>query len=313
MPALNYKHLRYFWTVARLGSAARAAEALHLSAHAISGQLRQFEAALGVQLIERRGCRLVLTDTGHRLLEYADEIFALGDEALDMLRRPDARQARRFAIGVTDSVPKSVATQLLRAVLQLDQPPRLECREGRLAALLAELSIHRLEAVVADRPMPPEMSVRAYSHLLGASPLAAFCAPALHARLRGDFPALLDGAPCLLPGEDVAFRTPLLRWLADRRLAPRIVAECDDMALLKALGREGEGVFVAPHALADTICRQYGVVCLGQIAEVTAQIFLISTERRIAHPAMRAMQDAARLTLFGDETAPRRRRSDRDA
>src|SRR5690606_2462593 len=207
----------------------RAAEALHLSAHAISGQLRQFEATLGVQLVERRGRRLALTDAGHRLLEYADDIFALGDEALDMLRRPDARQARRFAIGVTDSVPKSVATQLLRAVLQVDQPPRLECREGRLAALLAELSIHRLEAVVADRPMPPDTSVRAYSHLLGSSPLAAFCAPALRNRLAGEFPALLDGAPFLMPGEDVAFHAPLARWLADRRLAPRIVAECDDM------------------------------------------------------------------------------------
>lgn len=98
--------------------------------------------------------------------------------------------------------------------------------------------------------------------------------------------------------------------VADRRLAPRIVAECDDMALLKALGQEGEGVFVAPHALTDTICRQYGVACLGQIAEVNAQIFLITTERRIAHPAMLAMQEAARLTLFGNDAVPRRRRND---
>lgn len=306
MQSLNFKHLRYFWMVGKTGSIVRASEQLHLTPHAISGQLSQFEATLGVALFTRSGRRLELTEVGRRLLDYADGIFALGDEALEMLRHPGERSVQRLVVGIADSVPKSVASRLLMPALALEDPLRLTCREGRLAGLLGDLAVHRLDAVIADRPMPPEVSVRAYSHLLGESPLAVFGAPPVAAALSGTLPAALDGAPFLLPGEDVAFRGNLTQWFAANRVAPRIVAEFDDMALLKAFGQEGAGLFVAPDAIAEFICAQYGVLRIGVIPDVTEQVYLITTARRLTHPGMVAVSRAAREEVFATRPAARR-------
>lgn len=298
MRTLNYKHLRYFWMVAKSGSIARASEQLHLTPHAISGQLSQFEDALGVVLFDRKGRRLTLTDVGKKLLLYADSIFALGDDALAMLQNPTEQSAQRMVIGIADSVPKSVASRLLKPILHQSSAIKLICHEGRLASLMADLAIHRLDAVIADRPMPPNVSVRAFSHLLGESAMSLFGAPQLLKRLKGTFPALLDGAPFLMPGEDVAFRTGLVQWLAGNQLAPRVVAEFDDLALLKAFGQDGEGLFVAPSAIAAFICDQYKVEWLGELPDVSEQLYLITTARRLTHPAMIAMTRVAREEIF---------------
>lgn len=298
MRTLNYKHLRYFWMVAKAGSIARASEQLHLTAHTISGQLSQFEASLGVVLFDRKGRRMELTDVGKKLLGYADGIFSLGDDALEMLRHPSEQRMMRLTIGIADSVPKSVASRLLKPTLHLDDSIKLVCHEGRLAPLLADLAIHALDAVLADRPMPPNVSVRAFSHLLGESTMSLFGAPGLCARLKGTFPALIDGAPFLMPGEDVAFRTGLVQWLAANRLVPKMVAEFDDLALLKAFGQEGEGLFVAPTSISDFICHQYRVRCLGELPDVSEQLYLITTARRLTHPAMVAMTRVAREEIF---------------
>lgn len=298
MRTLNYKHLRYFWMVAKSGSIARASEQLHLTPHAISGQLAQFEDALGVVLFDRQGRRLVLTDVGKKLLSYADGIFTLGDDAMEMLRNPAEQSVQRMVIGVADSVPKSVASRLLKPVLHQSDAIKLICHEGRLASLMADLAIHRLDAVLADRPMPPNVAVRAFSHLLGQSSMSLFGAPALTTRLKGVFPGLIDGAPFLMPGEDVAFRTGLVQWLGANRLAPRVVAEFDDLALLKAFGQDGEGLFVAPSAISAFICDQYKVECLGDLPEVSEQLYLITTARRLTHPAMVAMTRVAREEIF---------------
>lgn len=298
MRTLNYKHLRYFWMVAKTGSIARASEQLHLTPHAISAQLTQFEDALGVVLFDRQGRRLVLSDVGKKLLSYADGIFALGDDALAMLRNPAGQSAQRLVIGIADSVPKSIASRLLKTVLHQAEVIKLICHEGRLASLMADLAIHRLDAVLADRPMPPNVSVRAFSHLLGESRMSVFGAPRLVARLKGVFPAMIDGAPFLMPGEDVAFRTGLVQWLAANQLAPEVVAEFDDLALLKAFGQEGEGLFVAPSAISAFICAQYKVDCLGDLPDVTEQLYLITTARRLTHPAMVAMTRVAHEEVF---------------
>lgn len=297
---LNYKHLRYFWMVARCGSIAAASARLHLTPHAISGQLTQFEHSLGVTLFQRHGRQRTLTDAGRCLLDYADRIFALGDQALAAMRDSGLHARMRIAIGVADSLPKSIAAGLLRTMLRMDPPVRLSCTEGRLPQLIGELGMHHLNAVLADRPMPPGMSVRAFSHLLGRSPLKVFAAPALLERLPRAFPALIDEAPFLMPGEDVAYRPALQQWLDEHDLHPHVVAECDDMALLKALGQSGEGLFVAPGAIAAQIEHQYGVVALGELDAVTQDIYLISTERLLKHPAMREISRAAGALLAHD-------------
>jgi LysR family transcriptional activator of nhaA len=241
MSALNYKHLRYFWMVAKSGSIARACEQLHLTPQAVSGQLRELEEALGVELLRRAGRGLELTEAGRRILSYADEIFSLGDELLDVARDQTTRKILPFAVGIADSVPKSVAHRLVAPALHLPEAVRLICREGRLNALLADLAVHRLDMVIADRPMPTNLNVRGYSHLLGDSDLSVFAAPELAETLGGSFPDLLQGAPFLLPGDDVAIRARLEQWFEARHLYPRIVGEFDDSALLKSFGQAGAG------------------------------------------------------------------------
>lgn len=299
MAGINYKHLRYFWMVAKSGSIARAGEQLHLTPQSISGQLRELEENLGAELFRRAGRGLELTETGRQVLTYAEKIFALGDELVDSLREQPAKSVRRFRIGIADVVPKSIAYRLIEPALHLAEPVRLVCREGRLASLLAELAVHRLDLVIADRPMPSNLNVRGYSHFLGESGMTVFAADALLPGLSGDFPALLDNAPFLLPGEDVVVRPPLLQWFEAQGVRPRIVGEFDDTALLKAFGQAGAGLFVAPTAIAAYVQTQFRVKALGRIDSVKEQLYAITTERQLTHPGIVAISEAAQSAAFG--------------
>ena len=300
MTALNYKHLRYFWAVAKFGSIARASQQLNVAPQSISGQLAELAESLGVALFRRAGRGLELTHTGRRLLGYAEEIFALGDEFLHVARDEAAAKSLPFAVGVSDSVQKSLAYRLVEPALHLAEPVRLICREGRLTSLLAELAVHRLDLVIADRAMPGTLNVRGYSHLLGQSDLTIFGAAGLIDKLGGAFPTLLEGAPFLMPGDDVAIRPSLEQWLQSNNLHPRIVGEFDDSALLNAFGQAGAGLFAAPSAIADYMCDQYRVVPAGGIPSVSEQLFAITTERHLTHPAVVAISEAARHGMFGD-------------
>lgn len=299
MAALNFKHLRYFWMVGKTGSIARAAEQLHLTPQSISGQLSAFESTLGVKLFRRSGRNLELTDAGRRILSYAEEIFVIGDELLDALHDQKARKMLSFRVGIADSVSKSVAYQLVAPALKLGEPVRLVCREGRLTALLADLAVHRLDMIIADHPMPANLNVRGYSHLLGESGLSVFGTRRLAKELRGKFPAVLDNAPFLFPGEDVAVRQKLVQWLDSNDLRPRIIGEFDDSALVKTFGQAGAGLFVAPTAIAGHVCEQYKVTEIGRIESVVEHLYAITTERRLTHPAIVAISKAARQDVFG--------------
>jgi LysR family transcriptional regulator, transcriptional activator of nhaA len=295
---LNFKHLRYFWMVARAGSIARASEQLGLTPQSISGQLGEFENTLGTRLFRRVGRGLELTEAGQAILGHADEIFSLGDDILETLRDQSLVRVSPLRIGISDSVPKSVAHALLQPVLQMEPPLRLICREGRLASLLGELAVHKLDVVLADRSMPGKLNVRGYSHLLGESRLAAFATTALAGRLQGRFPICLEKAPLLLPGEDVAIRPLLLQWFERMRIRPRIVGEFDDSALLKAFGRGGAGVYFAPLVIAPQIQAESDVQKLGEL-DIHEALYAITTERRLKHPAIVAIQHAAQTELFG--------------
>lgn len=245
------------------------------------------------------------------MLSYADEIFALGDEMLDVVRDSQTVLSLPLRVGVADSVSKSVAYRLLEPALKLDEPVRLICREGRLSSLLAELSVHRLDAVIADQAMPANLNVRAYSHLLGESPLVLFAAKSLLDRFapagvgaRGTFDPevladLVAKAPFLLPGEDFAIHSGLLQWFEQNHLRPHVVGEFDDSALMKAFGQAGAGLFAAPEAIAAHVGRQYQVRVVGRIPEVVERLYVISAERRLSHPAIVAISRAARENVFG--------------
>jgi LysR family transcriptional activator of nhaA len=299
MVTLNYKHLRYFWTVAKAGSIARAAQQLQRTPQSISGQIQDLESALGTELFRRAGRGLELTDVGRHALLYADRIFTLGDELLDDLRERPARRALEFKVGVAEGMPKAMVYRMIEPALQLAEDVRLICREGRLPFLLADLAVHRFDMVIADRPMPGNLNVRGFSHLLGECGLTFFGSPQLLDTLPGRFPALLDQAPFLLPGEDAAVRPRLLRWFDEQDIRPRIVGEFDDSALMNSFGQTGTGLFVAPTATAAYLCKQYRVRAIGHAPAVKEQFYAITTDQRLEHPAVVALSRAAREDIFG--------------
>ena len=310
---MNFKHLHYFWTVARSGGVARASERLHLTPQTVSAQIKLLEDQLGTALFRPAGRGLELTEAGRLALSYADEIFALGDDLKSALASHKGAPILPFRVGITDVMPKSLAYQLLSPTAGLETPVRLICREGKLDRLLAELALHRLDMVLADRPIPAHINVRGYSHKLGECALAFFAAPALAERC-GSFPACLDDGPLLLPGDDATTRGRIETWLEKNRLAPRVVGEFDDGALMMAFGQAGGGYFPAPAVLADAIEAQFGVRRVGLVEEIQDVFYAITGERHITHPAVLAVTEAAlgmppRLTAAPSSPAPRKRQT----
>lgn len=303
MPSLNYKHLHYFWMVAKAGSIARASEQLHLTPQTISGQLSLFEEIQGEALFRKNGRNLELTEAGHLVLSYADDIFALGQELEEVLHhRPTARTVQ-LRVGVSDALPKTLAYRLLEPALKLPQTLRINCREGKLEVLLADLATHKLDVVMSDSPMPASANVRGYSHQLGECGISFFATRGLLEQYPQTFPQNLEAAPFLLPGEDAALRARLLQWFDHQGLHPRIAGEFDDSALMSAFGQAGAGFFAAPTVVADLVMRQYDVQLLGQTDEIREQFYAISVQRKLTHPAVLAISRAARDDLFamGDE------------
>lgn len=298
MAALNYKHLYYFWVVAKSGGIGRASERLHLTAQTISGQLSLFEDVLGYKLFNRIGRRLELNDAGRMVLSYADEIFTLGEELEEVLRYRPGGRPLQFRVGVADAVPKAIAYLLLEPAMTLPESMRIVCREGKLTNLLADLAIHRLDIVIADSPMPSNVDVRGYNHLLGECGTTFFATAELAKQYQKGFPRSLDDAPFLMPGEDAALRPRLIKWFDKERVRPRIVGEFDDGALMQAFGAAGTGVFAAPSAVAAQIKKQFGVMEIGRTEAVTEQFYAISVERKLTHPAVVAISSAARQSLI---------------
>jgi LysR family transcriptional regulator, transcriptional activator of nhaA len=295
---LNYKQLHYFWNVAKTGSITRAAERLHLTPQTISGQLAELERSLGTDLFRRIGRRLELTSAGKLALSHADEIFQIGNELEQSLRNGAGSEERSFRVGVADAVPKSLAYQLLAPAMALAEPVRLICYEDKLERLFAELAIHQLELVIADRPLPSELGVKGYNHTLGHCSIAFYGIPELAARYRSTFPMSLNGAPFLLPGDKAAVQTLLTRWFNEQQIQPHIVGKFDDSALMKAFGKAGVGIFPAPAILSDEIREQYGAEIIGYAHGVTVRYYAISIERKLTHPAVVAVSEAAKQSLF---------------
>ena len=290
--ALNYHHLRYFWVVAREGSVTRAARRLGVAVQTISAQIAQLEQSLGKALLAPQGRRLVPTETGRLALAYADQIFQLGERMDAALRETDATNTLRLAVGISDALPKLIAYRLMEAVFHLPQQVRLVCREGEFDTLLAELALHRIDVVLTDRQAPHGGNLKVFSHPLGDYEITLFGAPALAKRYRAGFPGNLDGAPMLLPTRGNALRGQIERWLETIDVAPLIVGEFEDSALLTTFGRAGLGLFPAPSVLAEDIAAQLGAQAIGVLDDVREQYYAISNERRIRHPAVEAIRKA---------------------
>lgn len=298
MRHLNLKHLRYFWVVASHGSITEASEKLHLTPQTISGQLRALEDEVGAKLFEKSGRNLVLSDTGQTAFAYADEIFRLSGELQDLLQGRPIGSAQVLSVGVAMVVPKLLAYRVLHPVMHMEQDIRLVCLEAPLVDLLADLSVHKLDLVLSDSPVSPTLNIKAYNHLLGESGISFFARENDAERYRAGFPQSLDGAPMLMPTTSCSLRNALDQWLKRRDLNPKIVAELDDRALMKAFGEAGAGIFTSPTALEADVTSKYGVEVIARSDEIRERFYAISSERRIKHPAVAAITAAARQDLF---------------
>lgn len=297
MEWLNYHHLLYFWTVARMGGVARASDELHLTQATVSAQLKSLEQALGEKLFRKTGRHLTLTETGKLVFRYADEIFSLGQEMMGTLKgRPEGRLAR-LTVGVADVMPKLVAYQLIEPALQLREAYRIVCREGTNEELLPALALHDIDVVLTDAPIEPAINVKAFHHLLGECDMLLFANAKLAAEYRRGFPRSLDGAPFLLPTRNTTSRRSLDQWFDRENIQPKIIAEFEDSALLVVFGQHGVGIFVAPSVIKNEIERKYDVKVIGQVGNVRERFFAVSLDRKLRHPAVVAISDAARARL----------------
>ncbi len=299
MDWLNYHHLLYFWSVAKHGTMTKACEELRLAQPTISGQIRLLENTLGEKLFIRTGRRLALTEIGHLVFKYAEDIFSTGQELMNTVKGQSNGYPTQLVVGIADAVPKPLATQLLKSALKLYRPTRLICQEDKLSQLLTDLTTHRLDLVIADTPAPSSIKEHTYSHPLGESGVTLFATAKLTAHYRRGFPQSLSSAPILLPTSNTVLRRLLDQWLIDQKLHPNIVGEFDDSATLKAFGQDGYGIFPGVSVIEKEICRQYQVQVVGQLEPLKQNFYAITVERRLKHPAVLALVRTARQELLG--------------
>jgi len=298
MQWLNYHHLLYFWSVAKEGSIAAAARQLRLSPPTISTQIRQLEQSLERKLFHQVGRNLVLSETGKVVFGYANEIFSIGQEMMDSLRGRLTPVGLRLRVGVVDAVSKRVAHRLLEPAYDIDPPVRIVCFEGKPTALLARLATYEFDLVLSDSPLGPEMKIKAFNHLLGECSVSILAARRQWKRYRREFPRCLDTAPFLLPTDNTSLRRSLDRWFVQQGVRPTIAGEFEDSALLKVFGGAGRGVFAAPTVIEQETEEHYGVRALGRIEDVREEYYAITLERKLKHPGVVAIVEAAHGQTF---------------
>ncbi|MET0856586.1 MAG: transcriptional activator NhaR [Telluria sp.] len=285
---MNFRHLYYFWVVAKEGGITRASERLGLAVQTISTQLALLEQSIGKSLFSQQGRRLVLNESGELALAYADQIFMLGEQMQEALGDADSDKTR-LTVGISDSLPKLTAFRLLEATTTLARPVRLVCFENKFEALLGDLALHKLDLVLTDRPVRSGTTLRVFSHQLLESGTMVVGAPALAARYKALFPANLNGAPFLLPTRNNDLRGKIDEWFEQQGVRPDVVGEFEDNALLNTFGRRGLGLFFATAALASEVKAQFGAVLIGHVPQVREQVYAISNERKIKHPGVEAI------------------------
>ncbi len=295
---LNYHHLLYFWTMAREGSISKAANSLHLSQPTISGQLRQLEKSVGSKLYERHGRDLRLTDTGKMVFDYAEEIFSTGQELMERLKGTQPGRNMVFTVGIPDFLPKQVAFRLLEPVFRMPQKIQVICNEGKLSDLLADLALHKADLILSDSPAGSQVSVKAYNHALGECGVSWVATKNIAALLRPGFPNSLAEQPLLLPNQNTVLRRSVEQWLDRQTFEPNVAAEIEDSALLKLLAAEGLGVAPVADSVLQDLEDRYGLHVVGRLNDVAIQFYAISVERKVTHPAVITILDAAKRRLF---------------
>ena len=274
---------------------------MHVTPATISIQLRDLEKQLGVKLFRKAGRGLALTEMGTAVQSYANDIFATGQELLDMVHGRPGEGPILFRVGIKDVMPKLIAYQLLEPTLQTAQEIRVACHEGDVSRLIADLAIHKLDVVLSDTPIDPSMKVKAYSHLLGESDVVLVGTKELAKKVRKDFPDSLNSTPILLPMKDTVLRRSLDIWFDENQIRPQIRGEFEDSAMMKIMGKAGVGVFPVTAIISEEVQAMYRVESIAKVPGVTERFYALSVERKIKHPAVLAISEVARKKLQNEK------------
>jgi LysR family transcriptional activator of nhaA len=298
MAQLNYRHLYYFWVVAREGGFSRAAERLGMAVQTMSVQVRDLESALGHQLLKPAGRGVRLTEAGQTAYRRAEEIFQLGTTLLEELSQAAEKRVVRFSLGLPDGVSKLAVHRLLEPVLDLPDL-RLLCHEGEFDQLIGELALHQLDAVIASQPAPANPNLRLYSQRVASSPIHWYGPESLLGlALAGDFPAILNKLPVLVPTAHTPLRHALERWFESEHLRPVIAGEFEDSALMSLFAAQGMGVFPVSALGAEDLRSVRGLRFLGE-TRLGEDLFLIVTRRARQHPAVLRIQPSGATQVGG--------------
>jgi LysR family transcriptional activator of nhaA len=282
MSTLNYRHLYYFWVVAKEGGFARASERLDMAIQTISTQVRELEKSLGCQLLKPQGRTVVLSEAGELAFKMAEEIFQIGQKIPQALQEMATGRVIRLSIGLSDGLSKLAAHALLGPILKTPHI-QLLCHEGEFDELMAELALHHLDLVLAGQPAPHNPHLRVSSQLLASSPIHWYGPSELvHKAECTDFPHSLERLPVLLPTAHSPVRIALDRWLDANRLHPRVVGEFEDSALLSVFAAKGMGVFPVSELGTEDLEMMRGLKHLGA-TDIMEDIHAIYTRRGRNH------------------------------
>ena len=286
MSELNYHHLRYFWAIAHEQHLTRAAKKLHVSQSALSVQLRQLEDRLGHALFERRGRQLLLTEAGRIALDHADTIFRAGDELISTLHGRPMDEQPVLRIGASATLSRNFQMLLLKPLMARPDV-RVRLVSGSLRELLAQLAAHTLDVVLSNDAVPRDKAAGWNSRLVAQQPMSLVSrkprgrVPAL------DFPAALHDQPLLLPGEHSSVRAVFDRLLADAGVRPRVLAEVDDMALLRLMTRETGALALVPPVVVQDELAAGTLVERCSIPQITESFYAVTVQRRFPHPLLK--------------------------
>jgi LysR family transcriptional activator of nhaA len=297
MSRLNFHHLHYFWAVAREGNLTRAAARLHVSQSALSAQIRQLEEQLGQPLFARVGRSLQLTEAGRLALGYADSIFAAGAELTALLRegRRDERQVLR--IGAVATLSRNFQENFLRPLLQRVDV-ELVLQSGNLVDLLARLRVHTLDLVLSNQRVHASTDNPWRCRRIARQPVSLVGKPRPK-RKAFRFPDELAEVPLLLPGRDNDVRAGFDLMCEQLGIRYRLRAEVDDMALLRLLARDSDGVALLPSVVVQDELRSGRLVEYGVVPDLHENFYAISVQRRFAPPLLKALLTQPEAVVLG--------------
>lgn len=282
MPFLNYHHLRYFRVIARELSVTRAAEKLNLSTPALSIQLKQLEESLGHALFERTRGGLTLTEAGRLALEYAETIGRAGEELMDVMQHRPRGGRQVLRVGAVATLSRNFLLEFLRPALHRAEV-EVVVRSGGLRELLLSLHAHQVDLVLSNQAARRDAETPWHSHLLAELAVSLVGTPAWKKK-RLKFPEGFSDVPVILPGEDSNTRAGFDRLLAAAGARPRVIAEVDDMATLRLLAREGEGLALVPPVVVRDEIERGELVETHQVPELRETFYAITPSRRFPNP-----------------------------